>query len=68
MAWHHSKGGVWIIDKAKNIIKPTGILISAGIATNVGFPAIGDVSLRIFQVKNLTSTKGKYTVVISELA
>ncbi len=59
---------VWVIDKSKNIIKPTGVFIPAGVPTNVGFPPIGNVLNRVFQVKNLTATKGEYTIVISEMA
>ena len=59
---------VWVIDSSKNIVKPTGVFIPANTPTNVGFPPVGNVLNRVFQVKNLTATKGQYTIVISEMA
>jgi hypothetical protein len=56
---------VWVIDSSKNIVKPTGVFIPAGIPKVVGFPALGNSANRVVQVKNLTLVKGEYTIVFS---
>ncbi len=56
---------VWVINKADNVIKPTGVKVLAGVPTVVGFPALGNVNNRVFQIKNLTTDKGIYSITIS---
>jgi hypothetical protein len=57
---------VWVIDSAKNIIKPTGVFIPAGIPTVAKFPGLGKVTDRVFQIKNLNPLlKATVTVVVT---
>jgi len=55
---------VWVINKADNVIKPIGVKVLAGVPTVVGFPALGNVNNRVFQIKNLTTDKGIYSITI----
>ena len=46
-------GIIWVINSAKNIVKPTGVLIRANTPTIVTFPDAGDFNNRVIQIKNL---------------
>ncbi len=49
-------GTIWVIDHAKNPVKPTGVNIPANTPTIVAFPAVGDYTNRVIQIKNLAPT------------
>ena len=54
---------IWVIDKAANKAKPTGIFIKANTPIIGMFPALGNPANRVFQLKNLSLTeKGNYSV------
>ena len=55
---------IWVIDSAKNPVKPVGVFIPANTPTIVRFPAAGNPANRIVQVKNLTTLKGKYQIIV----
>jgi len=47
-------GIIWVIDSAKNPVKPTGVTIAANTPTIVDFPGLGDYNNRVIQIKNLS--------------
>jgi hypothetical protein len=55
---------VWVIDSAKNIIKPTGIFIPKEVETLAKFPALGNVANRVFQIRNLNPLVQASVVVV----
>lgn len=55
---------VWVIDKAKNIVKPTGMFVPAGVPTIIKFPDAGNSAHRVVQIKNLTLNSATYTMVL----
>ncbi len=55
---------VWVIDTAKNIVKPTGMFVPAGVPTIIKFPDAGNSAHRVVQIKNLTLNSATYTMVL----
>ena len=54
---------IWVNDRAKNPIHPTGVFIPAGVPTIAAFPALGNPANRVFQIHNLSlTTQGHYSV------
>ena len=56
---------IWVIDKSNNPVKPAGVTIMANTPTTVSFPAAGNPADRVVQLKNLTTNKCTYQIIVS---
>jgi hypothetical protein len=53
---------VWVIDSAKNPLKPTGVNVPANVPTIITFPEAGNWAHRVVQIKNMTTISASYTM------